>query len=125
MTYEIPGLIITLEAGGDLSANQYQIVTIASDGQVDVQTSAGGACLGVLQNKPSAAGQAASIMVSGVSKIVADVTIDEGDNIQSSTDGQAAVAVGADYVIGKALTPGAAGNLVSVLLQMPGAQNNA
>ena len=47
---------ITLEAGQDLSTKQYKFMTLASDGQIDPTAAAGGKAIGVLQNKPNAAG---------------------------------------------------------------------
>ena len=42
-----------------------------------------------MQNKPSASGQAASVLVMGVSKIVSDAALDENNLIGPSADGQA------------------------------------
>lgn len=126
MTYEIPGQIITLPAGQDLSSDQFKLVALASDGQVDVvATTSTLAVVGVLQNKPSAAGYAAEIMVSGVTKCIAGETIDEGEYVCPSavTAGRVDDAdTATDRIIGMALTGGAAGEYISVLLMPGGAQ---
>ncbi len=124
MTYEENLTNVSREAGGDLSGDQFRFVLIAGDGQVDVNTSAGGAVSGVLQNKPGAAGDAATVAIAGVSKVIAGGTIDEGDLIQSDGSGDAIAASTADYVVGIAMTPAADTELCSVQLQIPGAQNN-
>jgi hypothetical protein len=94
---------ITLEAGADLSAGQYRFVTLAADGQVDLTGSAGGTALGVLQNKPDAAGKAAVIRVVGVSKLVAAGTITPDDKLQSDASGDALAAATGDHVLAQAL----------------------
>jgi hypothetical protein len=70
----------------------------------------------VLQNKPQNSGNAATVAIRGVSKVVSDVAITAGDSIQVSADGQAAK-TGAGPVVGIALSTTAnAGELVNVLL---------
>jgi predicted RecA/RadA family phage recombinase len=72
--------------------------------------------IGVLQNKPQNAGNAATVGIRGVSKVVCDAAITAGTNVKVSADGQAAAA-GAGPTVGVALTTTAnAGELVSVLL---------
>ena len=107
---------ITVEAGGDLSAGQFHFVDVATDGQVDLVASAGGKAIGVLQNDPSAAGRAATVTVAGVSKVVAGATIAAGNKIQSTATGTADVAAVGDHVLGIAMTGGASGDVISVLL---------
>ena len=77
-----------------------------------------GAVHGVLQNKPQNTGNAATVGIRGVSKVVSDVAITAGDPIQVSADGQAAK-TGTGPVAGVALSTTAnAGELVSVLLTL-------
>ena len=107
---------VTLEAGGDLSAGQYRFVELAADAQVDIVASAGGDAVGVLQNDPSAAGRAATVAVMGVSKVVAGATVAAGARLQSDANGAAIAALTGDIVLGRALTGGAAGDVIEVLL---------
>ncbi len=124
MAFEDPGKTITLEAGQDLSSDQYKLVTLASDGQVDVTTSQSvgdstDTPIGILQNKPSAAGVAAEVMVSGISKVIAGETVAIGDLITASTvaDGRVDTAgASTDVIIGMAVTGGDVGETISVLL---------
>jgi hypothetical protein len=109
-------ICITREAGADLSAKQFRFVEIASDEQVDAVSSAGGSAIGVLQNDPSAAGRAATIAVAGVTKVVAGGTVAAGNKVQSDASGDAILAASADHVLGRALTGGADGELIEVLL---------
>lgn len=119
MAYETPLYVLSFEAGEDLSSNQFQFVTMESDGKVDLADAETDIVLGVLQNKPTA-GQAARVMISGVSKVEADETLAAGNLVHPSADGQAAVfAAGTDttkYSAGIVLEGAAAGQLATVLL---------
>jgi hypothetical protein len=67
MAYEIDVLDVTLLAAGDLSTYQYRFVKLSADNTVTVCGN-GEQAIGILQNKPSAAGQAARVRVFGVSR---------------------------------------------------------
>ena len=111
------GLDITLEAGGDLSAAQFLFVTLATDGQVDVTGSAGGAAIGVLQNDPDAAGRAATVRVLGPTKLVAGENgIEPGERLQADSDGKALVAASGDYVLAISLSLADDGDVFNALL---------
>lgn len=112
-------MCISYEAGADLSALQFHFLVMSSDGQVD-GAGDGAAAIGVLQNKPSAAGQAAEIAVSGVAKVVAGSAITAGQRVASASDSEAIPAATGDIVVGVAMTSGDAGDLVEVLLQAAG-----
>lgn len=94
---------------------QYHFVKVTGVHQVGIAAAAD-ATIGVLQNKPQNTGNAATVGIRGVSKVVSDVAITAGDLIQVSADGQAAK-TGAGPKVGVALTTTAnPGELVSVLL---------
>lgn len=120
MAFEDPGKVITIEAGGNLSSDQYTLMVLASDGQVDQSSNtSANTPIGVLQNKPAAAGRAATIMVSGITKVVAGETVAIGALVcQSSVAaGRVDAAVsGTDVIIGMAITGGDVGETISVLL---------
>jgi hypothetical protein len=119
MAFETPLYVLSFTAGEDLSAKQFQFVTMEADGQIDLADAETDIVLGVLQNKPEA-GQAAKVMISGVSKVEADETLAAGNLVHSSADGQAAVfAAGTDttkYSAGLVIEGAAAGELATVLL---------
>ena len=97
----------TFEAAADLSAKQFYFVKLTSAGKVDVCAAVTDVPIGVLQNKPTA-GQAATVMIIGITKLVADAAVDEGNIIGTGADGQAQpVTVGTEttvYIAGQALS---------------------
>jgi hypothetical protein len=92
MAYEgkletIPGLT----AAGDLSADQFKFVTIGASGVARNVTN-GGYVDGVLQDKPAAAGRAATVANGGVSKTVAGAAVAKGAKVMSDATGRAVTA---------------------------------
>ena len=57
-------------AGEDLSAAQFKFVYLSADLTVKRCTAATDIPIGILQNKPAVAGQAANVVVAGVSRLV-------------------------------------------------------
>lgn len=99
---------ISLEAGADLSAKQYYFVKIdSSTGKAVVCAAATDRPVGVLQNNPTS-GQAAEIVVVGLTKVSSDAGLTIGNLIGTSGDGQAdAKTPGTDtteYVVGTVVT---------------------
>ncbi len=119
MAFEIPGFAFTLPAAADLSASQYTFVTIDASGEAVLPATTGEAVIGVLQNKPTVQGQAASIMVNGISKIVAPAsTLANGDLVEASTDGEAIPLAAGGFGVGRIVggSSGGAGRVLSVQL---------
>ena len=125
MSYEQAGsgIIITLEAAADLSSNQYNFVKLDASGNVvicDVD-SAGQIPIGVLQNKPTS-GQAATVMITGVTKVEAGVAFNEGvliaasDASSSADNGQAVAADASDYVVGQTIQAGSADEYITCVV---------
>jgi len=107
---------VSLRASGDLSAYQFRFVKLNASGQV-VLAGDGEWAIGVLQNKPTAAGQGATVAISGISKAVAGGTLTPGNAVASDAQGRAIRAGTGDYILGVALESAtAAGQVVSVLL---------
>jgi hypothetical protein len=120
VAYEIQGFDIgTLEASADLSANRYQFVTVNSSGQVAV-AAAGDPAIGVLQNKPAAAGRSATVRVLGVSKVKAGAALTKGDQVASNASGKAVTATKATVNTsdtGVASDPVIASNVLGIALE--------
>jgi hypothetical protein len=91
MAYEVPSHIIgTLNATADLSALQYTFVTVTTLGGVTGTTINTARPIGILQNTPTS-NQACSIMVSGISPLVAGTTASVPGDLVGSTAGGRAV----------------------------------
>lgn len=121
MAHEEKVDVISLPAGGDLSANQFKFVKVNSSGQV-VACGDGEAAVGVLQNDPRAAGRDAAVAIAGVVKTKAEGTIAAGAAVASDADGGAVVAATGDVILGTAITGGASGDVISVLFNPRNAQ---
>lgn len=111
---------VTLEAGADLSTNQYHFVLMDEDGQLSVATD-GAAAIGVLQNDPAAAGRAAEVCIGGLTKVEAGGTIAAGAAVASGATGEAITAATGDIILGTAVTGGADGEIISIVFQPRGA----
>jgi len=118
MAVEFPGKVVTSPAGADLSTSQFRFVTINGNGQA-VIASTGAPVFGVLQNKPKL-GQAASIMVDGISKMVAPAsTLSAGDLVAVGANGQPAPLAAGNYAVGRVVrgSSGGAGRILSVSIE--------
>ena len=118
--FRVPGLV----AAADLSAKQYCWVKLTEINQVSAIAADTDQPFGVLQNAPTA-GQAAEVMVTGVSYVVAGGTIDASANANvgpSATGTAVARVTGTDatrYRAGIALSDAASGDVIPVLLITP------
>jgi hypothetical protein len=119
MAYGIPVLDISLEAAADLQDNQYHFAVVDGDGKAALAGD-GDAAIGVLQNKPGEAtddaGEAASVRVYGISKVVASELIEPGDEVASALGGSAKVAGVGDRVLGVCLVGGDDEEIISILI---------
>jgi hypothetical protein len=108
--------VISVEASADLSAHQFKFMALSS-GQLALQTSSSAANVGVLQDKPAAAGRVGSVAISGRVKVVSGAAVSVGALVMSSTTGKAITATGSgNRVEGLALTAsGADGELIEIL----------
>lgn len=108
-----PFKVGSVPAGADLSAKQYHFVKLAAGPTIAVVNGTTNRVLGVLANRPLS-GDPCEVVVQGVVEVVADGTIAVNDVIYPSADGQAMAS--GTVAVGIALTAGAAGDLVTVVL---------
>lgn len=114
--WEIPGFSFTLPADTDMSATQYLAVDVNSTGEAIVPTGAGDRIVGIRQNKP-VAGEAATIVHSGISLWTAGGVVTTGDLVSTDAAGKAKTAASTDLKQGIALQTSANdGELIAVLL---------
>jgi len=78
----------TFIAGEDLSSAQFKFVTLEADGQVDLADADAENCIGVLINDP-AAGEAATVVMSGKVMVTAGGAVTAGDAVVTDTSGDA------------------------------------
>ncbi|MDD5229904.1 MAG: hypothetical protein PHC43_01090 [Candidatus Marinimicrobia bacterium] len=78
-----PGII----ADADLSTSQYCAVSLSTENTVGLATSTVAVPFGILQNKPSAAGQAAEVCIFGITKVKLGGTVTYGQMIHNSSLG--------------------------------------
>lgn len=121
MAWEQPGMTLAGQtAAGDLSTKQYRFMKVSAAGVVTTCSAATDYPIGVLQNAPGAAGRDATVMISGVSKVVAGGNLAAGDLVGTDANGAAVkLTIGTDttkYVRGQALAAAASGDLVAVRL---------
>lgn len=110
---------ISVPASADLSASQFRFLQVNSSGQAAL-AGATGIAVGVLQNKPPAAGRPATMGYTGVSKVIAGGTVAAGARVTSDANSAAITATTGDSVAGLALTGGVSGDLISVLIGAAG-----
>jgi hypothetical protein len=110
-----PGMPGSLDPNG---GKQYYFVKVTGEHLAGLVSAAGGASIGVLQNKPQNVGEAASIAISGVSYVVAGATLVGGDPVMSGADGRANKWVTTNTQVGTCILGAGAGQLAAVLLQM-------
>jgi len=105
----------TFEAGEDLSSAQFKFVTLESDGKVDLADAAGERAIGVLLNDP-AAGESATVAISGKVMVTSGGTIAAGAQIQTDASGDALTAAAGDVVLGYALESAVDGQVMAIEL---------
>ena len=119
-----PILTESFKADGDLSGKQFYFVKLtANPREVGVCDGVTDKPIGILQNKPDAAGKAAEVMVIGRSKISSDAALNEGEAIGTSTDGQGVAKTqttsgnSTHYVVGTCTAAsGAAGEMAEIII---------
>jgi len=102
MTYEIPGQQVTIDSSADLSLDQFLGIALDSSGNA-VLPAAGTRIVGVLQNKPAAAGRACTVMLNGITKARAGEAIPAGSLVSVDVDGRFLVQDSTELVVGMAL----------------------
>lgn len=120
MAYESNLTTRSFEAGVDLSAKQYHFVSVSSDGQID-PTGDGAIAVGVLQNAPSAVGDAAAVATAGSTKIAFGGTVANGAAVSSDAAGKAVTAATGDIILGTAALGGASGEIGTIVFHPRGA----
>lgn len=112
--FTLPGF----KAGADMSDDQFHLVKITDDEEVQTVDNVDDIPLGVLQNAPTS-GETAQVMHLGISKVVADTDgISAGSYVVMTGDGQVedAGTSESELVIGVGVDEASDGNIGSILL---------
>lgn len=110
---------VTLPASGDLSAEQFTIMTIDTNGRVKQADDADDPAepmLGILENKPAAQDREAVVRISGIAKVVFGATLNEGTWVTCDATGEAVASVANDNSIGFTLDAGADGEIGRIVI---------
>lgn len=108
---------ISLPVAADYSTTgQYLFVGVNSSGQAVKIASQGADAIGVLQDNPGAAGYVGVVAIGGICKVKAGATIAAGNKLTTGADGRAEVAATGDFVVGWAISGGADGEIIEMLL---------
>lgn len=119
MAVERPGTLASYQAAADLSDWQFRFVKLDSNGQIAKVSAVTDVPLGILQDKPAAAGRAGAVMLDGMSKVVGGANLAKGDLIGTDNVGRAVAYIpGTDttkYAVGICrLDNSVAGGLASI-----------
>lgn len=82
----VPGTIGAPNPGYGL---QYRFVKVTGAHQVGLSVANTDPTVGVMQNKPQVVGQAATVAISGVSRVMAGAAITAGSKVESDANGRA------------------------------------
>lgn len=105
------------KAAADLSDYQHCFVTLSAADTANM-CGAGATILGVLQNKPAAAGRACEIRRAGISKLTAGETLAVGDKLKSDSAGRGVTASTGNMYGGICLEVATVGKTTSILIEI-------
>jgi hypothetical protein len=105
------------KAENDLSTFRYCFVELSGADQVDLCDATTDVVFGVLQDKPQA-NEAADVVISGITKCRAGATITAGNEISTTTSGNAtgAGSTSGTRIVGQAITAAASGGYFALRL---------
>lgn len=109
-----------MPTGTASAGNQYKAVKVTGAHQVGLASAVTDSIVGILQNKPQNAGNAATVAIRGVSKVRVSTTVTAGNPVYLAADGRGSSTQATGAIkLGVALdTATAADTLVPVLLQL-------
>jgi len=109
---------LTYPANGDLSSDQYKAFKLDASEEADLCDAGNEKVFGVLQNKPEAQGESATLRIAGVTLLKISETVTTGKllTVTASGLGEVCDAANEEY-FAIALADGVANDLIPVLLQ--------
>lgn len=117
------------KAAGDLSTKKHYFMKMSADSTVTTCSGVTDKPVGVLYNKPAAAGRAAQVVPRGRVEIVAGGTVAAGDKVGTHSDGTVvAYVAGTDttkYLVGICVVGAASGEMAVCDIDCPAAGRGA
>lgn len=111
----IPGMTGSASPNG---GKQYYFVKVTGEHTAGLVSVDGELAIGVLQNKPQRAGEAATVAISGVTLVTASAAISAGAQVAATATGKAVTQASTAITLGIALEDAAAdGDLFAILLR--------
>jgi hypothetical protein len=105
----------SIKATASLANNQFSFVKLDVNGQL-VLASAGGSCVGVLQDKPGAGDPGAVCFPGDITKVLCGAAIPAGSAVASDGSGRAVVGTSGASALGYALTASTAlGQIIDIV----------
>ena len=102
--YDGSGITMTLTAAADLSTHQYKFVEVTAANTVNLVNAVTDRPIGVLLNKPGS-GQAATVLLAGVTQVIASGAIAAGRSVGTSAAGLATINAGSEAGGGGSANP--------------------
>lgn len=109
----------SLKATSSLVGSQFCFVTLDSNGQIVLVTTAGAVAIGVLQDKPGAGDPGFVCGPGDLTKVQCGGNFAAGAKVGSNATGQA-ISVATGAYLGHAITAGATGGVATILFQPQG-----
>lgn len=113
--YEIPGQRIPVKSGQDLVDKVHRALTINANGEAVI--AAEGAVMAGVSQREAVIGEAASVMINGVSMMYIDALVANGAKVAVGPNGGMKPAGDTDVVVGVCLFGGNANELGSILIK--------
>lgn len=102
MAYQKPGLTESFDSAADLTGKEYFLAVVDSSAQADL-AGAGENAVGTIQ-EGKVAGKHSTLMLSGITKVVAGAAVAAGAKVMSNAAGKGITATSTNHVVGVALT---------------------
>jgi len=119
MALELKGLDVPLRVDADIQQFVAVCVSATNENSVYLSTTeCDSNCIGVLQDRPGAAGRAGQVRISGLTKMIAGETLIKGNKVGNADDtGLAKKPIASESYIGICLSGGLINELVTVFIQ--------
>ena len=109
---------LSFRAASDFAADQFKIVELTANAHEVELSAVGDLPVGVVQNHPNS-GEAATVALSGITKVIAGGAVSAGKKVSAAATGFATQTISGGIeiaVFGRALTTAASGGIFTMLI---------